>query len=722
LYKKLTDKSVKAKLLIGGGVLVATLVAILIVVGYHEKKDFLLQEAKTELEGKYNLVRQQIDDTAYATYCLAEWLANTPAIKKGFTAQEPELLAGEALPIFKAARDKLWIDRLRFIISSENTANNRNSFPLSGKDAAGFSVSTAPDMNPLSRAGVISKENGLFIQGSAAVVSHNKTVGMVELAKNFDIKTVTKFANRFGFQFSVILPAGESYRFINDPKLFIVPTELNPAIDRVFHSGQVETIRPRNNTNQLFLLGPLQDSYGEDIGLVAVQTDITAPLAQLRRNLIIYALSALVVTIFIIVSIYLVIEKLINQLIQDVVEKFKKAGKGDLTQWMNAKVMNCSQVMNCGHTECKMYGKTGRCWEEAGSLAIKPQCPEIISGKYQSCSECEKVYQQIFDNEISNVANYFNSFMSKFETIIKNIYGHNKKLSGSSMNLTAISQQMSAASEQTSKITHAVALKAEEMSANMESVAAATDEASSNVKTAAASVSEITEFFQCMAGGLERATTISNEAVKRTTSASETVEQLGLATRDIGLVTETITEISEQTKLLALNATIEAARAGEAGKGFAVVATEIKELGRQTAKATGEIHNKIVGIQNSTTSTVDEIEQISKVINAVNDIVSDRADSVDQQSSAAGAVAENVINAPQGIQEISDKVAQNSEFVGAVSMEIIDVNAATSEITNNSLQVRNNTEHLTQLAVNLDELIDQFQISEKESADGRTDN
>jgi methyl-accepting chemotaxis protein len=604
---------------------------------------------------------------------------------------------------------------------SEKSVGNRNLLPLAGYPDAGFSISTTPDLDPLSRAGVISKENGLFIQGSSGVVIHNKKVGTVELAKNLDMETVTKFANRFGFQFSVILPAGESYRFINDPKLFIVPPELKPTIDSVFHNGQIETIRPRNNTNQLFLLGPLKDSYDKDIGLVAVQTDIRAQLAQLRQHLITYALSALVAAILIIVSIYLVIEKLINQLIQDVVEKFKKAGKGDLTQRMNAKVMNCSQVINCGHTECKMYGKTGRCWEEAGSLAIKPQCPRIISGEYQSCSECKEVYQQVFDNEISSVANYFNSFMSKFETIIKNIYDHNKKLSGSSMNLTAISQQMSAVSEQTSNITDAVALKAEEMSANMESVASATDEASLNVKTAAASVAEITEFFQYMAAGLERASTISNQAVKRTTSASETVEQLGKATQKIGLVTETITEISEQTKLLALNATIEAARAGEAGKGFAVLATEIKELARQTAEATGAIHNKIVGIQTSTSSTVDEIEQISKVINDVNDIVSDIADSADQQSSAASAIAENVINASQGILEITDKVAQNSEFVGAVSMEITDVNAATSEITNSSLEVRTNAEHLTQLAAQLDELIDQFQISKKESADGRTD-
>jgi methyl-accepting chemotaxis protein len=49
--------------------------------------------------------------------------------------------------------------------------------------------------------------------------------------------------------------------------------------------------------------------------------------------------------------------------------------------------------------------------------------------------------------------------------------------------------------------------------------------------------------------------------------------ELTQAAKDIGKVTDTINDISEQINLLALNATIEAARAGEAGKGFAVVAT-----------------------------------------------------------------------------------------------------------------------------------------------------
>ena len=98
--------------------------------------------------------------------------------------------------------------------------------------------------------------------------------------------------------------------------------------------------------------------------------------------------------------------------------------------------------------------------------------------------------------------------------------------------------------------------------------------------------------------------THTSEVVGLATSEARATdgEIAGLAdgAQKIGDVVKLIRNIAGQTNLLALNATIEAARAGEAGKGFAVVASEVKSLAVQTAKATEDIANHILAVQNST--------------------------------------------------------------------------------------------------------------------------
>jgi methyl-accepting chemotaxis protein len=313
-------------------------------------------------------------------------------------------------------------------------------------------------------------------------------------------------------------------------------------------------------------------------------------------------------------------------------------------------------------------------------------------------------------DEIGILAGALNQMQSSLNQNFKDIATSVNTITSSATELSAISSQMKQSAGQSSSRSCSVAAASEEMSSNMNSVSAASEQASTNVTMVASAAEEMTSTVQEIAQNSAKARSITNDAVEQAKNASGEVDKLGAAANEISKVTEVITEISEQTNLLALNATIEAARAGEAGKGFAVVANEIKELAKQTAEATGEIKQRIEGIQNSTTITVDQIRQISDVINDVNDIVSTIVTAVEEQSATTQEIAENVAQASQGIEEVNANVAQSSSVSTDIAKDIADVSLAGKEVSDGSEQINLSAEELSQLAEQLNDMVAKFKV------------
>jgi methyl-accepting chemotaxis protein len=266
------------------------------------------------------------------------------------------------------------------------------------------------------------------------------------------------------------------------------------------------------------------------------------------------------------------------------------------------------------------------------------------------------------------------------QTLLEQVAKDACSLSGASTELTALSQQM--------------ASNAEETAAQANVAAAAAEQVSKNVVTVSTGIEEMGASIREIAKNAHEAAKVATSAVKVAEKTNATVAKLGESSAEIGNVIKVITSIAQQTNLLALNATIEAARAGEAGKGFAVVANEVKELAKQTAKATEDISRKIEAIQADTKGSVEAIGQIGKIINQINDFQNTIASAVEEQTATTAEISRNVAEAALG----SNEIAQN---VTGVAM-------AARSTTEGAANTKSSADDLSRLAASLQDLVSNF--------------
>ena len=271
--------------------------------------------------------------------------------------------------------------------------------------------------------------------------------------------------------------------------------------------------------------------------------------------------------------------------------------------------------------------------------------------------------------------------------------------------VTKSSEGLASASEQLSQVSAQMGAAAEETSTQANVVASAAEQVSANVTTVAAGIEELTASIGEIASNASQGAQVTVRAVEVAETTNSTISKLGESSTEIGNVIKVITSIAEQTNLLALNATIEAARAGEAGKGFAVVANEVKELAKETAKATEDISHKIEAIQGDTRASIEAINEISTIINKVNDIQATIATAVEQQTATTSEMSRSISEAATGSSEIARNIAGVADAAQHTTTGANDSQKAAAE--------------LARMASELQELVSSFNV-EQDRTDAAT--
>ncbi len=308
------------------------------------------------------------------------------------------------------------------------------------------------------------------------------------------------------------------------------------------------------------------------------------------------------------------------------------------------------------------------------------------------------------------LAKSFSDMVKNLKNLISAIDMNSRKTGDKSSELTQAISEVKRLSDDMSSRSRVVAAASEQASSNMQNIASSVEEISSSIATSATSIEEMSSTISEISKNCQKELAVASEANEKALSTNKLMENLEESADKVGSIIEIIKAIADQTNLLALNATIEAASAGAAGKGFAVVAAEVKELSKQTSKATDDIATQIKDMRSSTKNSVLAISEITEKINEVNMISHTIVSAIEEQSATINEISRNISNVSEATNNVSMNVHESAKGLTEISSNISEFHQSIETITSKMNQGQQSTSDLTGVAGKLKESVGTFKL------------